>query len=278
VGIVRQEAEPWQFPEASFRLLERVEAAIQPEDSALEDWFSRYCRQHRERLAADLHFIRGNVAPNARVLEYGAIPLVLTAALASLDYAVSALDIKPERFARSISNLGLEVIACDVETEAVPFEDATFDVVLFNELFEHLRLNPIFTFREVRRVLRPGGLLLLSTPNLRSLRGIRNLVFRNEGHAASSGVYQQYEKLETLGHMGHVREYTTREVSDFLRRSGFNVEKVVFRGGHGRGPVGIVEKLVPSLRPFFALVASKGESDKNDRDRGRPADLEGEAQ
>jgi SAM-dependent methyltransferase len=275
---VIHEAEPWQFPDEGFRLLDRVEAAIRPDDPALEDWFRRYCREHQQRLAADLHLIGRHVAPEARVLEYGAIPLVLTAALASLDYAVSALDIGPERFARSISNLGLEVIACDVETEAVPFEDATFDVVLFNELFEHLRINPIFTFREVHRVLRPGGLLLLSTPNLRSLRGLRNLVFRNEGHAASSGVYQQYEKLETLGHMGHVREYTTREVVDFLRRSGFNVEKVVFRGGHGRGPVGILEKLVPSLRPFFALVARKGESEKNESDRGGPADLEGETQ
>ena len=252
---MRQEAEPWQFPEASFRLLDRVEAAIQPEDFALEDWFSGYCRQHRQRLAADLHLIGHNVAPNARVLEYGAIPLVLTAALASLDYDVSAVDIRPERFARSISNLGLEVFACDVETEAVPFADATFDVVLFNELFEHLRINPIFTFREVRRVLRPGGLLLLSTPNLRSLRGIRNLVFHNKAHAASSGVYEQYEKLETLGHMGHVREYTTREVSDFLTRVGFRVDKVVFRGGHGRGAVGIAERVLQQYRPAGAAPA-----------------------
>jgi hypothetical protein len=70
-------------------------------------------------------------------------------------------------------------------------------------------------------------------------------------------VYRQYEKLESLGHMGHVREYTTREVCDFLTRVGFRVDKIVFRGGHGRGAVGVAERLMPSWRPCFALLATK---------------------
>jgi len=37
----------------------------------------------------------------------------------------------------------------------------------------------------------------------------------------------------------------------------FRVESVVFRGGHGRGPVGLAERLLPSMRPFFTLVATK---------------------
>ena len=103
----------------------------------------------------------------------------------------------------------------------------------------------------------PGGRLLLSTPNLRSFRGIRNLILRHEGHAVSGGIFRQYEKLETLGHMGHVREYTTREVADFLTRVGFRVETVIYRGGHGRGVVGLAERLAPALRPFFTLIATR---------------------
>jgi SAM-dependent methyltransferase len=167
------------------------------------------------------------------------------------------VDVKPERFAKAVASLGLDVTRCDVETETVPFAAETFDAILFNEIFEHLRINPIFTLGEVHRVLRPGGTLLLSTPNLRSFRGIRNLLLRNQGHAVSAGVYRQYEKLETLGHMGHVREYTTREVSEFLARIGFRADKVLYRGGHGRGFVGLAERLAPSLRPFFTLVAVK---------------------
>ena len=251
------EAEPWRFPEDSYRLLDDIASRIQPNDPALASWFAKYRGEHRQRLAADLHLIERHVDPDARMLEYGAIPLLLTGALAALDYEVNAVDVEPERFERAIAILGLHVTRCDIETEAVPFADETFDVVLFNELFEHLRINPVFTLKEAYRVLKPAGLLLLSTPNLRSLRGIRNLVLRNQGHAVSAGVYRQYEKLESLGHMGHVREYTTREVSDFLTRIGFRIEKVVFRGGHGKGVVGIAERVAPSFRPFFSLVASR---------------------
>ena len=87
-----REAEPWHFPERSFALLEEIAARIQPVDPSLKEWFSKYCRHHRTRLAADLHLIDGHVEPGARVLEYGAIPLVMTAALTALEYEVSARD------------------------------------------------------------------------------------------------------------------------------------------------------------------------------------------
>ncbi len=256
-GAVQREAEPWRIPQRYFSLIDEVAGRIEPDDPALYDWFSNYSREHRTRLAADLHLTERHVEAKSRVLEYGSLPLVMTAALAALDYRVSGLDIKPERFAHAIVTLGLDVTRCDVETEAVPFEAESFDALLFNELFEHLRINPVLTLGEAHRVLKPGGLLLLSTPNLRSFRGIRNLLFRNQGHAVSAGVYRQYEKLESLGHMGHVREYTTREVSDFVTRIGFRVGAIVYRGGHGRGVVGIAERVAPSMRPFFSLIATK---------------------
>lgn len=253
------ESESWRFQERNLALIDRIAGRIQPEDPALQEWFSEYSRQHRQRLAADVEIVDRLIGSGARILEYGAIPLLLTGALADLDYQVSAVDIEPARFANAIASLELDVAQCDVETEEVPFATDTFDGVLFNELFEHLRIDPVFTLREVHRVLKPTGVLLLSTPNLRSFRGIRNLLLRNQGHAVSAGVYEQYEKLTTLGHMGHVREYTTREVSEFLTWVGFDILKVVYRGGHGKGIVGLAERLAPALRPFFTLIATKSD-------------------
>lgn len=254
---VQNESEPWRFAEQDLALLADLAQRIGPDDADLDGWFAKYFHQHQQRLAADLWILRQHVQPRSRVLEYGAIPLLMTGALAALDYDVSAVDIRPERFAAAITDLQLDVTRCDVETEPVPFANDTFDAVLFNELFEHLRIDPIFTLCEVRRVLKPGGVLLLSTPNLRSFRGIRNLLMRNQGHAAAAGVYEQYEKLETLGHMGHVREYTTREVGEFLGHIGFRLDTLVYRGGYGKGLVGMAERLAPSLRPFFTAVARK---------------------
>ena len=48
--------------------------------------------------------------------------------------------------------------------ESIPYADASFDVVVSDNVLEHLD-DPVSVFREVRRVLRPGGVFLAKTPN-----------------------------------------------------------------------------------------------------------------
>ena len=50
--------------------------------------------------------------------------------------------------------------------ERMPFVDASFDLIVCLWVLEHLR-EPLTTFREVRRILRPGGHFIFLTPNLR---------------------------------------------------------------------------------------------------------------
>jgi SAM-dependent methyltransferase len=252
-----RESLPLQPSEQSLSVIDAARSHIRSDDSDLEAWTANYLAEHRLRLGTDLDLALQRLDGGARVLDVGAAPLVTTAALQASGFEVCAIDLDPERFRGVIADLGLDVRRCDIETEPLPVADASMDAVVFNELFEHLRIDPIFTLGEVLRVLRPGGVLLLSTPNLRSFRGIRNLVFRDEGHAVSGGVYRQYDKLRRLGHMGHVREYTVTETCDFLQRVGFEVAAIVYRGGHGQGPVGVAERLMPSLRPFFSVVAHR---------------------
>lgn len=238
-------------------LVRRVGETVRPESRDLEDWFATYRERHAERIAHDLALVRRHGAAQAPVLDCGATPLLLTAALEQSGYDVVGVDLAPERFAETLERLRLDVRRCDIEREPLPLGDGSVGTAVFNELFEHLRVDPIFTLGEVRRVLSDDGVLLLSTPNLRSLRGLRNLLVHGEAHAVSGGVFEQYEKLRTLGHMGHVREYTTIELTSFLERVGFEVREVVYRGGHGRGLVGLAERLLPSWRPFQSLVARR---------------------
>jgi 2-polyprenyl-3-methyl-5-hydroxy-6-metoxy-1,4-benzoquinol methylase len=61
----------------------------------------------------------------------------------------------------------------------LPCPDSSFDAILSTEVIEHLE-NPRAVFREWSRVLRPGGRLLLTTPNQESIRSLASLILR--GH------------------------------------------------------------------------------------------------
>jgi SAM-dependent methyltransferase len=74
---------------------------------------------------------------------------------------VVGLDMSP--YARDNPNLDSQVQG---NVEALPFPDASFDAVLGTHVAEHLA-HPEAAFSEMARVLRPGGRLLLLTPNRR---------------------------------------------------------------------------------------------------------------
>jgi len=247
--------EPIEGGSDNLDLIEALAETVTPDDPALADWCRVYARNAAPRLAHDLAIVERCLPRGARVLEIGAIPPLLTAALQHRGFRVDGVDVAPDRFATAIAGLGLALHRCDVETERLPATDACYDAVLFNEIFEHLRINPIFTLREILRVLRPGGLLFLSTPNLRSLRGMYNFLFRHRAHTCEGSVYRQYEKLETLGHMGHVREYTPVEVREFLEEIGFEISSIHFRGKYSSLVARAAAACVPSWRPLVTFVA-----------------------
>ncbi len=72
---------------------------------------------------------------------------------------------------------GVPVDIADLDIEGLPYPDAQFDLVTCTEVIEHLE-HFRRTFRESYRVLRPGGIFVVSTPNVLSLRSrIRYLFF-----------------------------------------------------------------------------------------------------
>ncbi|HEX4188842.1 MAG TPA: class I SAM-dependent methyltransferase [Solirubrobacteraceae bacterium] len=225
-------------------------------DQVGEEWFTEYARSQRFRLAVDVDIAKAFVEPGAKVLEVGALPLLLNLALAREGFDTVGVDLDPSRFQNAIAEHGLDVVACNIETERFPFADATFDAITFNEVLEHLRINPVHCLRETHRVLKPGGKLMLETPNLRSLVGVRNLVVRGRSYAQANSVYDEFQKLERLGHMGHAREYATGDVEDLLQRVGFRVDELVFRQRqHGR-LTELACRLFPPLRRAVSYIAT----------------------
>jgi len=89
----------------------------------------------------------------------------------------SALDIgcRDGYWSRKLEEIGYEVTAVDIDSnyskcqfadanKKLPFNDSTFDLIWSTEVLEHLE-NPSFSVSEMQRVLKPGGKILLTTPN-----------------------------------------------------------------------------------------------------------------
>ncbi len=185
-------------------------------DKDLENWSRNYLHNHKKRYLHDIKLVEENYN-TGKILELGSAPYHLTFILKEMKLPVTGVDISPERFSNFIDSQNLEIVKCNVETEKLPFENNTFHLILFNEIFEHLRINPIATLREINRVLHPDGILILTTPSLYS---IRNVVYLLLGKGFDDP-YEQFKRIEDIGHMGHVREYTGKQIKKFLANTGF---------------------------------------------------------
>jgi len=235
---------------ASLELIDEVSRTVEPDSPALESWSSSYVSDFRERFAFDLDYARELLAPAARIIEVGSSPPVLTGALARAGYDVTGIDLDPTRFARAVADLAVRVVKVDIECERWPFEDQSFEGALFFEVFEHLRINPIFTVAELNRVLTPGARVLLSTPNAHSLIGHLRYLLGRETMSVGGSIFYEFQKLSRIGHMGHVREYGVSDIIAFFATLGFETEEVIYRG-HG-------SKFLPrSYRPFATYVLRK---------------------
>jgi SAM-dependent methyltransferase len=119
---------------------------------------------------------------------------------------------------------GLLVVQSGVESAGLPLPDCCADVVIMSELIEHL-VDTDAAVDEARRVLRPGGVLLLSTPNLAAWfnRGLVGLGIQPVFSEVSlRGIYGR------PGHevVGHLRLFTRRALVEFLTARGFRCERV----------------------------------------------------
>lgn len=112
--------------------------------------------------------LASNYQPDS-VLDVGCGDGVFTKAIASAASATEVQGIEiAETSVKAARDGGLDAYQCDIDSEDFPFDDGNFEAVTALEVFEHL-FNPDNFLQETRRVLKPGGKLILSTPNLAAL-------------------------------------------------------------------------------------------------------------
>lgn len=112
-----------------------------------------------------------------RVLDLGAGTGSMSQLLSAAGYDVEACDLEPDLFQCP----GVRCCRADL-AEPLPYDDATFDGVVSIEVLEHLDGHERL-FREVRRVLKPGGVFLFTTPNVMSIKSRLSFLWTGFTHS-----------------------------------------------------------------------------------------------
>jgi 2-polyprenyl-3-methyl-5-hydroxy-6-metoxy-1,4-benzoquinol methylase len=119
-----------------------------------------------DRFRPVIRLLERSGAAKGRVLEIGTGAGFFLKAAARAGWDAHGLELSAEAAAYARETLGLDVRQAPAED--MPFEPGSFDAAAMFEVIEHLR-DPMAVLRAARRAVRPGGALVLSTPNLNSV-------------------------------------------------------------------------------------------------------------
>ena len=151
--------------------------------------------------------------PPLHILDVGCGTGLNASTLAAAGHTVSGVDVSPVAI-EQFRTKGFQGYVCDVETQAIPVPDGTFDLIHASYIIEHLSDTATF-LSEMFRVLKPQGIALISTTN---------------------SAFWAYRVLEMLGqtasevqHPGHVRFFSKRNLRREVESSGFKVSEMTAR-------------------------------------------------
>lgn len=180
-------------------------------------WYSRGLGFPRDQVRQTLsrvqdfppffHFGFFPTVPGGKLLDVGCGTGLYLYGFRRLGWESYGVEVSRHAAKMASCTLGLKVFQGTLEEAAFP--DAYFDVVTLLHVLEHLP-KPVGSLGEVRRVLKPGGLLVMALPNLRSLAAF---LFRS-----------YWRGWEVPRHLGHFTPATLRHLFEVV--GGFRLLKV----------------------------------------------------
>lgn len=226
-----------------------------------------YETQHTPRLARTVEeinrlFSAAGDRSGIRILDFGSLTGALSVALKVEGYHIHSIDLDSivAQYKHVYENNGIDIRSLG-GSATFPYGDGYFDCVVFTETLEHIYENPLTILEEFKRMLKSGGFLLVTTPNVMRLENkIKFLLNIN--------IYQDlhryvYNPRLTL----HFREYTRRELVTLLEEyARLPVVRVArFDAPSGRTPfrrvvqriIYLVNYIIPGFKGVLLAVARK---------------------
>ncbi|MGH2870712.1 MAG: class I SAM-dependent methyltransferase, partial [Solirubrobacteraceae bacterium] len=154
---------------------------------------------------------------------------------------------------------------CNLE-EGIPYPDDSFDVVSAGEVIEHI-YDPDRLLREARRILRPGGHVVLTTPNLQAwynralfVAGIQPIFYETSTKSSDIGAGPLKKFKLDSAPVGHVRVFNRTALLDLLASESFRTVDV--RGSEFERLPGAIARMdrwfsrLPSLASNLVVLAA----------------------
>lgn len=157
--------------------------------------------------------LKGLFKGGEKVLDLASGEGAVSAFIKSLGCEVVAFDIS-EKALEKAKKRGVKTVRGNVE-EKLPFKNGEFDCVFWGDNVEHL-FNPEKTLKEINRVLKSGGRLIISTPNM--------AYWRYRIYYLVNGMVPQTEWFgENSWQWEHIRFFNRKIISDFLKTGNFRM-------------------------------------------------------
>jgi len=200
-------------------VLGNIEKNIQPKPEIEYFWIHSVRYQF---ILKKIITIFPNHTQKIKVLDIGCFPFHVGKALEELGFEVWGISSVHEPIQGNP-----QIKTLNIETEKFPFPNDSFDLIIFTEILEHLVKTPVIALREIHRVLKKNGHLIISTPNVCSSAKRLLLLFGKNIYYQVKDSYREEDGDKSL-YYRHNREYTMKELEEFILNSGFQINNKEF--------------------------------------------------
>lgn len=197
-------------------ILKEIELSVSSENEL--EYFLTHQNRYRYILNRILEL---KLSKDRKILDVGCYPPHLLLSLQKMEYKLWGVSSKHEPIEDQ------NVISLDIEKDLFPFEANSFDLVVFTEIMEHLVGNPGNYLSKISKVLKKGGRLIMTTPNVAHLKNRAKLVIGKNIYFSLSQLEETDENTSSI-YYRHNREYTKGELIQLFEGQGFQIIKAYY--------------------------------------------------